>query len=91
MAEICDVSIKIISQTGQCEAGHKVGDAWLVTAADQKTPPGLCMFAWDSISPQLKVLMFGGSFPWEPDAYTARLACVDADNPVVFELKRIHH
>jgi uncharacterized repeat protein (TIGR04076 family) len=90
MADYYDVSIKIVSQKGHCEAGHKVGDEWLVTTADQKLPPGLCMFAWDSISPMLKVLMFGGSFPREPDADTARLACVDAENPVVFELKRIH-
>lgn len=89
MADYCDVSIKVISQKGHCEAGHKVGDEWLVTTADQKLPPGLCMFAWDSISPMLKVLMFGGVFPWEQDPDRATLACVDAENPVVFELRRV--
>jgi len=37
MAESYKVRIKVISQKGSCEAGHKVGDEWLV---GEKTPGG---------------------------------------------------
>jgi len=33
--------------------------------------------------------MYGGAFPWESDPDVARAACPDADNPVVFELRRL--
>ena len=30
MAESYDVSVKVISQKGTCEAGHKIGDEWII-------------------------------------------------------------
>jgi uncharacterized repeat protein (TIGR04076 family) len=85
MAESYKVSIKVISQKGTCDAGHKVGDEWLVT---EKTPAGLCLFAFGSLLPFITPLMYGGSFPWEKDPDRTTVACPDPDNPVVFELRR---
>jgi uncharacterized repeat protein (TIGR04076 family) len=86
MAESYKVSVRVVGQKGTCEAGHKVGYQWVV---DEKTPKGLCIFAFVSMLPSLPALMFGGSFPWEKDPDVTTAACPDADNPVVFELRRL--
>ena len=80
-------SIKVISQKGTCANEHKVGDQWIV---DKKTPEGLCLSACNSLLPRLTVLIFGGAFPWEDDPDMTTIACPDAANPVVFELRRLH-
>ena len=86
MAKRYKVSIRVVSQTGTCVRGHKVGDEWLI---EKTTPEGLCLGAFASLLPFLQVMRHGGAFPWEvdPDAVTA--ACPDAANPVVFELRRL--
>jgi uncharacterized repeat protein (TIGR04076 family) len=86
MAERCDVVARIVSQEGTCGAGHRVGDEWLLGS---KTPDGICLSAFSSLSPSARVLMFGGSFPWSSDPDVSTVACPDAANPVVFELRRI--
>ena len=88
MVDSYDVTIRVISQEGTCEAGHRVGDEWTITAEDFKTPQGMCIYAFNAIFPFSQVLMYGGSFPREtlPDVTT--VACPDPGNPVVFELKR---
>jgi uncharacterized repeat protein (TIGR04076 family) len=84
--EFYEVSVRVISQKGTCEAGHKVGDEFRVV---DKTPAGICPWAFYSLFPFLSALAFGGSFPWEKDKDTATVACPDPTNPVVFELRRI--
>jgi len=86
MAESYKVNIRVISQKGTCEAGHTVGDEWLV---GEKTPEGLCIFALGSLLPFIMPLMYGGSFPWEKDPDMTTVACPDAENPVVFEIRRL--
>jgi len=86
MAESNKVRIKVISQKGTCEAGHKVGDQWLV---GEKTPEDMCVFAFSSLLPCITPLMFGGAFPWEKDPDKTTAACPDSENPVVFELRRV--
>ena len=81
-----DVAVKVISQKGHCGAGHKVGDEWVM---GQNTPAGICLSALYSIFPNAKVLRFGGGFPWRDDPATTTVACPDANNPVVFELRRL--
>jgi uncharacterized repeat protein (TIGR04076 family) len=76
---------KVISQKGTCEAGHKVGDEFII---GQSTPAGMCSWAFQTIFPFAEVLQFGGSFPWEKDLDKATVACPDPDNPVVFELRQ---
>ena len=87
MSQSYKVSIRVVSQKGTCALEHKVGDHWVV---DLKTPEGICLAAFNSLSPSLQVLMFGGSFPWESDPDVTTVACPDAANPVVFELRRLH-
>lgn len=86
MAKSYKVRVKVISQKGTCEAGHKVGDEWVI---GEKTPQGLCIFAFGSLLTALMPLMFDGSFPWEKDPDVTTAACPDPDNPVVFELRRL--
>ena len=86
MAESYKVAVRVISQTGTCSAGHRVGDEWVI---EDKTPAGMCAFALASIFPLMTPLMFGGSFPWEDDPDVTTVACPDPGNPVVFELRRL--
>ena len=80
-----DVVAKVISQKGAYEAGHKVGDTFVI---GQQTPPNLCSWAFQSLFPFAEVLQFGESFPWESDRNKTTVACPDLENPVVFELRR---
>jgi uncharacterized repeat protein (TIGR04076 family) len=80
-----DIIAKVISQKGTCEAEHKVGDQFII---GQKTPPGMCSWAFYTLFPFAETLQFGGSFPWERDSNKAIVACSDPANPVVFELRR---
>jgi uncharacterized repeat protein (TIGR04076 family) len=80
MAKSYKVRVKVVSQKGSCEAGHKVGD---------ETPEGLCIFAFSALMPFITPLMYGGSFPWEKDPDMTTVACPDGQNPVVFELRRL--
>jgi uncharacterized repeat protein (TIGR04076 family) len=80
-----DVIAKVISQRGTCEAGHRVGDEFVI---GQKTPPGLCSWAFSTLFPFAEVLQFGGSFPWEENPNKVTVACPDPANPVIFELRR---
>jgi uncharacterized repeat protein (TIGR04076 family) len=83
-----NVSIKVISQTGSCLEGHKVGDEWIMKG--NRTPGGICYSAFISMCADIRVLRYGGSFPWrESDPDMGRVACPDAENPVVFELRRL--
>jgi uncharacterized repeat protein (TIGR04076 family) len=81
-----DVIARIISQTGKCEAGHKVGDEFLM---GQHTPPGMCAWAYHTLFPFAQVLQFGGTFPWEKDSDTAVVPCPDPMNITIFELRRV--
>ena len=80
-----NVIAKVISQEGTCEAGHRVGDEFII---GQKTPPGICSWAFYILFPFVEVLQFRGSFPWEEDPNKTTVACPDPANPVVFELRR---
>ena len=86
MAEHYKVSIRVISQKGTCEAEHKVGDQWITGG---KTPEGICLSAFSFMLPVINVLMYGGSLPWEDDPDMTTVACPDAENPLVFELRRL--
>jgi uncharacterized repeat protein (TIGR04076 family) len=78
---------RVQSQKGTCEAGHVVGDEFVIDPV--RTPGGLCPWAFYTLFPFAEALQFGGSFPWESGPDRARVACPDPDNPVVFELRRV--
>jgi uncharacterized repeat protein (TIGR04076 family) len=83
-----DVTVKIVSQKGHCTAGHKVGEEWVV---GPHTPAGICVSAFNSLIPTIRVLRYNGFYGSSPSAETTQhtIACSDADNPVIFEVKRI--
>jgi uncharacterized repeat protein (TIGR04076 family) len=81
------VKVTIVSISGECSKGHKLGDSWLI--GDGKTPKGMCAGAYDSIAPYLRALSFGGEFPWTEDKDVAQFACPDPQNRVIFELRRL--
>ena len=86
MAERYEVRIRVVSQKGTCGHEHKVGEEWVIK---NKTPQGICLSAFDALYPSARVLMFGGAFPWETHPDITTVACPDAENPVVFELRRL--
>ena len=86
MADMHKVKIKVVSQKGTCVAGHKVGDEFETIGM---TPAGVCLPAFNAMFPSVWALMFGGKFPWSQDPDGETVACPDAANPVVFELKRV--
>ena len=81
-----EIIARVISQKGTCEAGHRVGDEFVI---GQETPNGMCSWAFYALFPFAEVLRFGGAFPWEADKSKATVACPDPDNPVVFELRQV--
>jgi uncharacterized repeat protein (TIGR04076 family) len=80
------VIARVISQKGTCEAGHRVGDEFVI---GQKTCEGMCSWAFYTLFPFAEVLEYGGAFPWEKDPDKTSVACPDPQNPVVFELRRV--
>jgi len=85
MAESYEVVARVVSQRGTCDAGHKVGDEFVI---GNKAPAGMCSWAFYSLFPFAAVLQFGGAFPWEDVPDKTTVACPDPANPVVFELKK---
>jgi len=55
--------IKVISQKGTCDAGHKVGDEWVIKGKENKAPEGICMPAFTFLYSDAHGLMFGASYP----------------------------
>lgn len=81
------VVAKVIRQQGTCAAGHKVGDEVLF---DGMTVQGrICMSALYSMLPKVFAMRYGAHFPWLSDPDVATHACPDAQNPVVFEIRRL--
>ncbi|MFC1987527.1 TIGR04076 family protein [Chloroflexota bacterium] len=81
-----EVQAKVISIKGTCNAGHNVGDEWVI---GRTTPEGICLSAFNSIFPNLRILQFGGSPPGSDDPESTRSACPDPKNELVIELRRI--
>jgi uncharacterized repeat protein (TIGR04076 family) len=81
---VSELVATVVSQKGNCSAGHTVGDRFVL---GQTTPTGLCSWAFQAMFPFAEVIQFGGSFPWEKTPGTATVACPDADSAVVFRLR----
>ena len=86
------VKIKVVSQKGWCGTCHKVGDEWIYAIEPGRPPktPDICPAALASMYKNIWIFWVGGILPWPtPDPDTCNVACPDAANPVVFELKRL--
>lgn len=83
-----DVTARVISQRGTCVAHHAVGDEFII---GEKTPPGMCVWAFYTLFPFAEVLQFGGSFPWEKDKTRTTVACPDPGNPTEYGIQNIQY
>jgi uncharacterized repeat protein (TIGR04076 family) len=80
------VTAEVISQKGECAAGHTAGDRVVFDGMNIDGP--LCIHALYSLLPKVFALRYGAGFPWLEDPDTATHACPDAENPVVFRVSR---
>jgi uncharacterized repeat protein (TIGR04076 family) len=82
------IIVKVISQKGICQFGHKVGDTVIF---DGETIQGrICVSALYSFLPKVFALRYGANFPWlKEDKNISTHACPDAFNPTVFEIRRV--
>jgi uncharacterized repeat protein (TIGR04076 family) len=89
MSEPYGIVVRVVSVDGTCVFGHRVGDE---IHFDGETIQGrVCLHALYSFLPKVFAMRYGATFPWlegkSQDA--AKHACPDAENPVVFEVRRI--
>jgi uncharacterized repeat protein (TIGR04076 family) len=81
------VVITIKSIEGKCPQEFKVGDSWTVT--DGKTPVNICASTFHMLYPTVVMLQTGGALPWAEDKDVQVLACPDAVNRSVYEIRRV--
>ena len=81
------VEVTVKSQKGKCGFGHKVGDMIVFNGRTVEGP--ICLSALSILIPKIYALRFNAEFPWEPDKNVGHCACPDAENPVVFEVRRV--
>jgi len=80
------IEVTVKSQKGKCAFGHKVGDK---IAFDGKTVKGnICYSALMVLLPKVYAIRYAAEFPWAKDKDAICNACPDAENPVVFEIRR---
>ena len=81
------IILTVINQKWHCELGHKVGDQ--ITCTETGVEGKICMHALYSLVPKVFAMMYDANFYWLEDPDVATHACPDAENPVVFEVKRV--
>ena len=83
----CNVEVIVKSQKGKCAFGHDVGDRIVF---DGKSVRGdICYSALMVLLPKVYAMRYGADFPWSENKDAIFNACPDAENPVVFEIRRI--
>jgi uncharacterized repeat protein (TIGR04076 family) len=81
------VEVIVKSVKGKCAFGHKVGDKIVF---DGKSVKGdICYSALMVVLPKVYAMRYSAEFPWAKDKDVIFNACPDADNPMVFEIRRI--
>jgi len=83
------IKVGVISQKGNCAAGHQVGDEVLFDGLNVQGK--ICIHALYSLIPKVFALHYDAHFPWLEDPDLATHACPDAWNPVVFEVRRLRN
>ena len=79
------IKVTVHSVAGKCPLGNTPGKEFII---ERTTPAGMCLSAFNSISPAIQVLRYGGSFPWEKNPDEAYMCCPDHLNQTVFKLER---
>lgn len=81
------IIVRVIQVGGHCGAGHQVGDE--VTFDGLNVQGKICIHALYSFLPKVFAMRYGATFPWLENPDVATHACPDAQNPVVFEIRRV--
>lgn len=79
------VTVKRVTN-GECPSENKPGDSWII---ENKTPAGMCLAAFESLSPVIRVLAAGGEFVWQKDPDVVEIGCPDSERVVVYEVRRL--
>ena len=87
MTEKRKIIATVISQKGECEVGHRVGDQVIFSVDGIEGK--ICIHALYSMISKIFALMFDAKFPWLKEGQKAMHACPDPKNPVTFELSVI--
>ncbi len=85
--KVSPVRVTIVSAAGKCPQSFKVGDSWLIN--EGKTPNGMCAAAYHNLFGYIRVFRFGGEHPWDIAPGVIKIACPDATNRLVYEIKRV--
>ncbi len=83
----CAVEVTVKSQKGTCAFGHKVGDKIVFDGRSVKGD--VCYSALMVLLPKVYSMRYGAEFPWAERKDVIFNACPDAENPVVFEIRRV--
>lgn len=80
------VKIRIVEIMGEgkCPHGHQVGEEYSYPEDRGK----ICANAFHTLWPAIRVMQFGGTFPWADEPDRTRLCCSDPKRPVVYEITR---
>ena len=79
--------VSISDSFGPCER-HFEGQEFIVEE-DYNMPEGFCQYSWYGIHPAVRMLLFGGDYPWAIDKGSAVVCCNDGLRPVIYKLERI--
>nr|MBC7245705.1 TIGR04076 family protein [Chloroflexota bacterium] len=83
------IIVTVRAVNGTCRFGHQVGDQ--ITFDGETINGRICISALYSFLPKVFAMRYGADFPWLAAEHkdVATHACPDAQNPVVFEIKRV--
>ncbi|MCX7703390.1 MAG: TIGR04076 family protein [Planctomycetota bacterium] len=70
-----EVTIEVDSVSGECSAGHKVGDRWVTKSPEQ--PLAICPVALVSIWQKVYAMLLGADFWWSDEPDVAYFVCPD--------------
>ena len=83
------IKATIVSIKGFCQAGHKVGDEFIISLL---TPEGLCVDACVNIVIKLRNMLFKKHEFFKENSNTkVKLNCPDLQNYVEFEIEKIEN
>ncbi len=80
------IVVEVISQKGDCVAGHKVGDK--IIFEDDQMKGKLCLSAMYSMLPKIFAMKHEANLHWLKDRNVSSHACTDGYNPVIFQITR---
>lgn len=78
------LTAEVINIKGKCSVGHTIGEKFAINCYRSG---GLCGFFYHDIFPNLSVLQFGGSYPWE-ESGSLILDCPDRKNTVTLRISK---